>query len=85
MKKLALWLTTFALVVGVCMTRDDDSEQFVADSVLDAQRAARHVQSEVKARAKQAARLAEADSRGRAEHAARVALADFVANTRLVR
>ena len=85
MKKPSLWIAAFAIAVGAGFIHEDDSDQLVADSVFDAQRAARHVQSEVKARANQAARLAEADSRGRAEHAARVALADLVASTRLVR
>ena len=84
-KSAALWTVALAVVIGVSAVRDDETDQLVADSVIDAQRAARHVQSEAKARARQAARLADADNRGRAEHAARVALADLVASTRLVR
>ena len=84
-KSAALWIVAFAVVIGASAVRDDETDQLVADSVIDAQRAARHVQSEAKARARQAARLADADNRGRAEHAARVALADLVASTRLVR
>ena len=84
-KSAALWIVALAVVIGVSAVRDDETDQLVADSVVDAQRAARHVQSEVKARARQTARLADADNRGRAEHAARIALADLVASTRLVR
>ena len=84
MKNLALWAASLAIVIGVGAFRDDDSDQLVADSVLDAQRAARHVQTEVKARARQAALLADADSKGRAEHAAGLAVAELIASARLV-
>jgi hypothetical protein len=84
MKTVAIWLASIAIVAGVGLFRDDNSDQLVADSVLDAQRAARHVQAEVKARTRQAARLAQADHRDRLEQAARMAASTLVASTRLV-
>lgn len=85
MKTVALWLVSIAIVMGVCVvSRDDESDQLVADSVLDAQRAARHVHVERKARERQAARLAESDNRGRLEQAARMAASTLIASTRLV-